>query len=188
MLAIHVLLIGLCFEYTSGLLLGPCVTHKSSTKRTCGVVGHRRLPSTSSAPRSAPSTSFCTTYTRVCSNGGIRLEARRNSDDGSDSNEDSDSGSGSISGSGSGSGSAKRSKFSRSIDDFVGKRYGAGEAFYGKRTSDMSDEAYNAIYGKKTEDITSSWNTMAMRDNAILLVGGTGDLVCGSYLPLLTLL
>jgi len=38
-----------------------------------------------------------------------------------------------------------RSRFQRSIDDFVGKRYGAGEAFYGRRTSDMSDEVNKAL-------------------------------------------
>jgi len=68
-----------------------------------------------------------------------------------------------------------RSKFDRVIDDFVGKRFGAGEAFYGKRTSDMSDEQFSAIYELKDE-VSSKWGTMDMRDNAILILGGTTDI------------
>lgn len=36
----------------------------------------------------------------------------------------------------------KSTKFDRVIDDFIGKRYGAGEAFYGKRMSDLDEETY----------------------------------------------
>ena len=36
----------------------------------------------------------------------------------------------------------KSTKFDRAIDDFIGKRYGAGEAFYGKRMSDLDEETY----------------------------------------------
>ena len=33
------------------------------------------------------------------------------------------------------------------VSDFVGKRYGAGAAFYGKRASDLSEEAYAELTG-----------------------------------------
>ena len=36
----------------------------------------------------------------------------------------------------------KSTKFDRVIDDFIGKRYGAGEAFYGKRMSDLDEDTY----------------------------------------------
>jgi hypothetical protein len=38
--------------------------------------------------------------------------------------------------------SGKSTKFDRVVNDFVGKRYGAGAAFYGKRESDLSEEVY----------------------------------------------
>jgi hypothetical protein len=40
------------------------------------------------------------------------------------------------------------------IDDFIGKKYGAGEKFYGKRTSGLTEDEYNdLIYqGKPSQD------------------------------------
>ena len=40
---------------------------------------------------------------------------------------------------------SKSSKVNRIIDDFVGKRYGAGEAWYGKRKSDLSEDEFQAL-------------------------------------------
>jgi hypothetical protein len=40
------------------------------------------------------------------------------------------------------------------IDDFIGKKYGAGEKFYGKRTSGLTEDEYNdLIYqGRPSQD------------------------------------
>lgn len=60
-------------------------------------------------------------------------------------------------------------KFSRMIDDFIGKRYGSGEAFYGKRTSDLSEEEYSSR--QYLASPKAKFENKALRDNAILLVG-----------------
>jgi hypothetical protein len=68
--------------------------------------------------------------------------------------------------------------FSRVIDDFVGKRYGAGEAFYGKRTSVMSEEGYAEFKqsGQKEsqQSLDVAMNELLARPlqpNAVLLSG-----------------
>ena len=62
---------------------------------------------------------------------------------------------------------AVKSKFDRVVDDFIGKRYGAGEFFYGKQTSKLSNEEYVEIYGTQT----NTPEDVPMRENAILIVG-----------------
>ena len=61
------------------------------------------------------------------------------------------------------------SKFDRIIEDFIGKRYGAGEAFYGKRKSDMTDEELANTLPTKQQELSDL--STPMRDNAILIVG-----------------
>jgi hypothetical protein len=62
----------------------------------------------------------------------------------------------------------KKSKFDRVVDDFIGKRYGAGETFYGQRTSEMSDEEYINKYEAVDEEDNVE---RPLRENAILLLG-----------------
>ena len=66
-----------------------------------------------------------------------------------------------------------KSKFDRVVDDFIGKRYGAGEYFYGRQTSKLSDDEYAAEYGPVMDDDGSD---AVLRDNAILLVGSLDEL------------
>jgi len=66
-----------------------------------------------------------------------------------------------------------KSKFDRVVDDFIGKRYGAGEFFYGQQTSKLSDEDYEAKYGPATDNTDDD---APLRDNAILLVGSLEEL------------
>lgn len=62
------------------------------------------------------------------------------------------------------------SKFDRALDDFMGKRYGNGESFYGKRLSDLSDDEYaNLDMNKKRADRKNL--DRPLKDNAILLSG-----------------
>jgi hypothetical protein len=62
----------------------------------------------------------------------------------------------------------KSTKVDRIIDDFMGKRYGNGEFFYGKRTSDLSEEEFvEKTGGSKIPD-----DDGPLRENAILIVGG----------------
>ncbi|KAJ1428388.1 hypothetical protein B484DRAFT_449893 [Ochromonadaceae sp. CCMP2298] len=68
----------------------------------------------------------------------------------------------------------KSTKFDRIIDDFVGKKYGAGEAFYGKRTSGLSEDEYDLLRaqgGKKNKETMEDYDSKPMRSNAVLLVG-----------------
>ncbi len=62
---------------------------------------------------------------------------------------------------------AVKSKFDRVVDDFVGKRYGAGEFFYGRQTSKLSNEEYAEMYGVQSNEPEN----VPMRENAILIVG-----------------
>ena len=63
--------------------------------------------------------------------------------------------------------------FERVIDDFIGKRYGAGEAFYGKRTSRLTEEEYAKTKGgqKRIYD-----KNAPMQDDAVLIVGNVKDI------------
>ena len=63
----------------------------------------------------------------------------------------------------------KSTQFQRIIDDFIGKRYGAGESFYGKRMSKLTEEEYQEI--KKSSSTTSKYDNKPFRENSILLVG-----------------
>ena len=62
----------------------------------------------------------------------------------------------------------KKSKFDRVVDDFIGKRYGAGETFYGQRISQLTDEEYINQYEAVDEEEKVE---RPLRENAILLVG-----------------
>lgn len=65
---------------------------------------------------------------------------------------------------------SKSTMFERSLNDFIGKRYGAGEAFYGRRQSDLSEEEFQekkALTEKPLFD-----EDAPLRGNAILVVGG----------------
>lgn len=73
------------------------------------------------------------------------------------------------------------SKFDRVLDDFIGKKFGAGEAFYGRRTSTLSDE--DLLKLSDLEKSTSGKSRplsldeycridRTFRDNAVLVVGG----------------
>ena len=64
----------------------------------------------------------------------------------------------------------KSTKIDRIIDDFVGKRYGNGEFFYGKRTSDMSEEDYQELKSRTDPQLPDEDSPMA--ENAVLIVGG----------------
>lgn len=64
----------------------------------------------------------------------------------------------------------RRSKFDRIVDDFVQKKYGAGEAFYGRRTADMSDEEFDKT-NKIVTVVEDELENAPLKGNAILLVG-----------------
>lgn len=64
----------------------------------------------------------------------------------------------------------KNTAFERSLNDFIGKRYGAGEAFYGRRLSDLSEDEYQEARAEKDKPL---WDDDAeLKDNAVLVVGG----------------
>lgn len=62
----------------------------------------------------------------------------------------------------------KKSKFDRVVDDFIGKRFGAGDYFYGERISQLTDEEYVNQYEAVDEEEKVE---RPLRENAILLVG-----------------
>ena len=65
---------------------------------------------------------------------------------------------------------SKNTGFERGLSDFIGKRYGAGEAFYGKRLSDQTEEEYQQAQSENNKPL---WDDEApLRRNAILVVGG----------------
>lgn len=68
----------------------------------------------------------------------------------------------------------RQSKFDRTIDDFVGKRYGAGEAWYGKRTAGMSDE--EVLAKEQKNRIKIELDDDELQTNAILLVADSKSL------------
>ena len=68
----------------------------------------------------------------------------------------------------------RQSKFDRTIDDFVGKRYGAGEAWYGRRTALMSDE--EVLAREQKNRIKIELDDDELLTNAILLVADTKSL------------
>jgi len=63
----------------------------------------------------------------------------------------------------------KSTKLERIIDDFVGKKYGYGQYFYGKRLSDLSEEDYQSLIRKDRIEIPDE--DTPMEDNAILIIG-----------------
>lgn len=68
----------------------------------------------------------------------------------------------------------KSSKFDRAIDDFVGKRYGAGEKWYGKMTSQLSDQEVIDMENKRLPKLDVKDEDI--KTNAILIVGDTDSL------------
>ena len=62
----------------------------------------------------------------------------------------------------------KKSKLDRVVDDFIGKRFGAGDFFYGERVSQLTDEEYIEQYEAVDEEELVE---RPLKDNAILLVG-----------------
>lgn len=73
----------------------------------------------------------------------------------------------------------KNTMFDRVVDDFIGKRYGAGEAFYGKRTSQLTEEEYQLMRGDVPINKEKELLNREFKDNAVLIVFG----VTGSYAP-----
>ena len=67
----------------------------------------------------------------------------------------------------------KSTKFDRVIDDFVGKRYGAGEAWYGKQKSGFTDSEFEELRKLKNPEEEQG---IEFRDNAIMLIGGLSDI------------
>jgi hypothetical protein len=68
----------------------------------------------------------------------------------------------------------KSSKFDRVIDDFVGKRFGAGEAWYGKQKSTMSDEEASEIENQRRPKLIVKDEDL--KKNAVLLFGDYSSL------------
>jgi len=68
----------------------------------------------------------------------------------------------------------KSSKFDRIIDDFVGKRYGAGEAWYGTKRSEMSDDEVIEMENKRRPKLEVKDEDL--KKNSILIVGDTDSL------------
>lgn len=68
----------------------------------------------------------------------------------------------------------KSTYFDRVIADFIGKRYGAGEGFYGKRLSAMSEEEYAEQFGQNVNK--QDFEAIEMTENAVLVVGGEEDI------------
>jgi hypothetical protein len=58
----------------------------------------------------------------------------------------------------------KSTKLDRVISDFIGKRYGAGEAFYGKRVSDLDEDTYLELRGV---DKKKEFAAKPLKDNAV---------------------
>ena len=69
--------------------------------------------------------------------------------------------------------SPSSTKFERLIDDFIGKRFGAGEAFYGKRTSSLSEEEYQEMLSgtESRRKSLDEYERQPMGNDAILVVG-----------------
>ncbi len=66
----------------------------------------------------------------------------------------------------------KSTKFDRIIADFVGKRYGAGQVFYGRRTSQLSEAEYQQELNKNRKPTSlADAASMELKNNAILLIG-----------------
>ena len=61
------------------------------------------------------------------------------------------------------------------VSDFVGKRYGAGAAFYGKRASDLSEEAYAELTGVNKFEVIPDEEKL-LKDNAILIFGSLNQI------------
>lgn len=72
-----------------------------------------------------------------------------------------------------------KSRFDRLLDDFVNKRYGGGQAFYGKRLSSLSEDEYQEEMKKRQSSQVGNNNNndkdYELRGNAILVVGDVRD-------------
>lgn len=58
----------------------------------------------------------------------------------------------------------------------MGKRYGAGAAFYGKRESELSEEEYADSMGFNTKEAVIPDNEKILKDNAILIFGSLNQI------------
>ena len=73
-------------------------------------------------------------------------------------------------------GKKKSTKFDRVINDFVGKRYGAGNFFYGARESELTEEEYQERLLKSNPTRDVDYETMDLKENAILIYGGDSEI------------
>lgn len=71
-------------------------------------------------------------------------------------------------------GSKKSTAFERGLNDFIGKRYGAGESFYGRRQSRLSEEEYQEARAAIEKPLFDE--NAEFRKNAVLVVGGEQDI------------
>lgn len=71
-------------------------------------------------------------------------------------------------------GTKKSTKFERGLNDFIGKRYGAGESFYGRRQSRLSEEEYQEARAAIEKPLFDE--NAEFRKNAVLVVGGEQDI------------
>jgi hypothetical protein len=69
----------------------------------------------------------------------------------------------------------KSTKFDRVVSDFVGKRYGAGAAFYGARASDLSEAEYAEMTGVNKGEVIPDEEKI-LKDNAILIFGSLNQI------------
>jgi len=70
----------------------------------------------------------------------------------------------------------KSTKFDRVIDDFMSKKYGSGQYFYGPRTSGLSEEEYAELRGvdvnvPKNNGENENDENYEFKPNSILIYG-----------------
>jgi uncharacterized protein YbjT (DUF2867 family) len=69
----------------------------------------------------------------------------------------------------------KLSKNQRLLDDFLGKRMGQGNVFYGEALADLDDDAYaQKVEAQSKNDKDERLEVRPLRDNPVLVVGATG--------------
>lgn len=63
----------------------------------------------------------------------------------------------------------KDTTFERNLEDFIGKKFGAGEAFYGKRATRLTEEEYAQLRGLRQP--FEEEEDLPLKENAILVIG-----------------